>query len=286
MFRPARFEKILFYVIFLKMIFRQKGCVFMSFGSVFFGAIIGGFIAGPIGALVGGGIGLLLSNSTPKKRQQTENQPNPSWLIYFFMCLGKLAKSDGRVSRDEAEFVKSIMKEWKLSAETRQELIHRFNEGRDSTESFASLAEKLARAIPPYSADAIQLRYNLTTLFCALVAVDRIADPSEIAMLRVAGNILNATHIVNNFFADFSDYKKAAEPKQKDSLADCYKILEISPDATDQEVKKAFRKKALSCHPDKIQGAGLSNEQIQRAKEKFQQISNAYETICKHRGIK
>lgn len=62
-----------------------------------------------------------------------------------------------------------------------------------------------------------------------------------------------------------------------------YKILEISPDATNDEVKKAYRKMAVKYHPDKVATLG---EDIQKAaEEKFKAVSQAYEAICKERGI-
>jgi DnaJ like chaperone protein len=62
-----------------------------------------------------------------------------------------------------------------------------------------------------------------------------------------------------------------------------YKILGISPTATDDEVKKAYRKMAVENHPDKVAYLG---EDVQRAaKEKFQRINEAYEAIKKQRGF-
>lgn len=62
-----------------------------------------------------------------------------------------------------------------------------------------------------------------------------------------------------------------------------YKILEITPDATDEEVKKAYRKMAVKYHPDKVATLG---EDIQKAaEEKFKVVSQAYESICRERGI-
>ena len=62
-----------------------------------------------------------------------------------------------------------------------------------------------------------------------------------------------------------------------------YRILEISPDATDEEVKKAYRKMAVKYHPDKVATLG---EDIQKAaEEKFKAVSQAYEAICRERGI-
>ena len=62
-----------------------------------------------------------------------------------------------------------------------------------------------------------------------------------------------------------------------------YKILEISPDATNDEVKKAYRKMAVKYHPDKV--ATLGDDVQKAAEEKFKSISLAYEAICKERGI-
>ena len=62
-----------------------------------------------------------------------------------------------------------------------------------------------------------------------------------------------------------------------------YRILEIEPNATDEEVKKAYRKMAIKYHPDKV--ATLGEDVQKAAEEKFKAINQAYEAICKERGI-
>ena len=62
-----------------------------------------------------------------------------------------------------------------------------------------------------------------------------------------------------------------------------YRILEITPDATNDEVKKAYRKMAVKYHPDKV--ATLGEDVQKAAEEKFKAISQAYEAICKERGM-
>ena len=62
-----------------------------------------------------------------------------------------------------------------------------------------------------------------------------------------------------------------------------YRVLEISPCATDEEVKKAYRKMAIKYHPDKV--ATLGEDVQKAAEEKFKAVNQAYETICKERGL-
>ena len=60
-------------------------------------------------------------------------------------------------------------------------------------------------------------------------------------------------------------------------------VLEISPSATDNEVRTAYRKMAMKNHPDKV--ATLGPDVQKAAEEKFRQVQEAYETIKKERGM-
>ena len=67
------------------------------------------------------------------------------------------------------------------------------------------------------------------------------------------------------------------------TLEDAYKVLGISPTATDDEVKAAYRKMALQHHPDKVSTLG---EDIKKAAEKkFKEINEAKDMIYKARGL-
>ena len=65
------------------------------------------------------------------------------------------------------------------------------------------------------------------------------------------------------------------------NLDDDYKILEVSSDATNDEVKKAYRKAAIKHHPDKV--SHLGEEVRKAAEEKFSKVNEAYERIKKSR---
>lgn len=63
-----------------------------------------------------------------------------------------------------------------------------------------------------------------------------------------------------------------------------YSVLGVDSNASDDEVKKAYRKMAVKFHPDKV--AQMGEEYEKGAKEKFQQINDSYEAIKKRRGMK
>jgi DnaJ like chaperone protein len=63
-----------------------------------------------------------------------------------------------------------------------------------------------------------------------------------------------------------------------------YKILEIEPTASDEDVKKAYRRMAMKYHPDKVSHLGEDFKKV--AQEKFRKVKDAYDSIKKQRGMK
>ncbi len=72
--------------------------------------------------------------------------------------------------------------------------------------------------------------------------------------------------------------------KKDITLEEAYKILGVSEKATDEEIKKVYRKLAMEHHPDRV--AYLGEEIQKKAQEKFKKISEAYELIKSQRNIK
>ena len=275
------------------------------------GAIIGAMLAGPLGAIVGYGLGSRFIHfdaqnddtrridSDTEKRNPKRDYSEPSQpylsdyaIILFFRCLGKLAKSDGLVSEDEAAFVRELMRVWEMAPEKQRRMGKEFNYGRDTPRSFLSLVRELADTLRAEVCSR-KVRLTLVQIFCSLVVVDRVVHSEERRMLQEAGRVLGAADVVEAFFAESgadehsqrqSSQHRADSPQ--DELQRAYDLLGIPPTATDAEVKSAYRRKAKEFHPDRAEGAGLSAAFIQRAKEQFQEIGNAYDTIRAHRGMK
>ena len=79
-----------------------------------------------------------------------------------------------------------------------------------------------------------------------------------------------------------SDFQsiKAMFVQQVDSA---YKILGIDSNATDEDVKKAYREMAKKYHPDKVNSLG--EEVKQSATEKFRKVKEAYDYLKQQRGF-
>ena len=115
-------------------------------------------------------------------------------------------------------------------------------------------------------------RLQLYHYLVALGTCDGLAQ-SEIDVLEVIASYIGLSKAeVDSIFAQF-----------RPSNDSNYRILEIEPNATDEEVKKAYRKMAIKYHPDKV--ATLGEDVQKAAEEKFKAVNQAYEAICKERGI-
>ena len=75
-------------------------------------------------------------------------------------------------------------------------------------------------------------------------------------------------------------------PRQRTNpLADAYRTLGVKPSASDDEVKRAYREKAKSCHPDVLRSQGASDRKVAEATEKMAKVNAAWTAISKERNI-
>jgi DnaJ like chaperone protein len=118
------------------------------------------------------------------------------------------------------------------------------------------------------------MRLQLLHYLFGLAKVDGSVDKSEVETISRIAQYLGISQ---------ADYESIRAMFYKDS-GSAYKILEIESTATDEEVKKAYRKMAVKYHPDKVRDLGESHQKA--AQEKFIRVQDAYETIRKERNMK
>ena len=239
----------------------------MSFWKAGIGGMIGFTIGGPIGGILGAIIGSKLGD-----KEQTHpgiNQKNQAaFFTALFACFAKIAKADGKVTREEVDKVDHFIKErFKFPSDQRTFAIQIFNHAKDDNNSFRDYASQLASLLST-NQPALIMFYEL--LF-ELSMADGYLDPAEEAILSEAIPIFRIDPEL------FNQNKR----KFGADVSDAYAILGVTQDMSYKDIKTAYQRKRKEFHPDTLLSKGLPEELLEKAKEKFIEIQSAFEEIEK-----
>ena len=239
----------------------------MSIWGGITGGLLGFVVLGPIGALVGSVIGSNISSRSKRRRPNNFDQ-QVAFFTALFACLAKIAKADGRVDESEINKIEEIIStKLNLNREHRNFAINIFQKAKNDNVSFEAYASNLYQVLSS-SPNSLLVFYEI--LF-ELALADGILHPNEDNLLKQIPRI---------FKFDEKVYKSLYE-KFVDKTNDYFKTLGVNEKATFNEIKKAYLKKRKEFHPDTLIGKGLPEEFIEKAKEKFIEIQEAYEELEK-----
>lgn len=242
--------------------------------------ILGGLgfvLGGPIGALIGVALGALYDGFVDDEIVEPDtstDQTNQSTTagdvnISFLVLIACVMKADGRVLKSEVNFIKPYLVRLYGEQGARQALQLLKNLLQKDID-YVSVCTQIKQHVN-YST-----RLEIVHLLLDLANADGDFAAAEQAVIQRIGALLGITP--DDYNALEALYKKTKDPNW------AYTALEIEPSATDEEVKKAYRRMAMKYHPDKVANAG---EQVrQKATEKFRAINEAYEHIKLLRNIK
>lgn len=234
------------------------------------GGVLGWSLGGPVGGLVGFALGSLLDNSS-EGGSVTQSKGGQTTAADFTICLVVLSaavmKADGKVLKSELNYVREFFRK-NFGEERASKLIAFLGEILKKEIPLQEVCEQI-RAAMPY-----EPRLQLLHYLYGIALADGEMHVSEINVI---------TQISIGLGIQSADKDSILAMYFRDVDAD-YKILEVDKNATDEEVKKAYRRMAVKYHPDKVEGLG---EEVKKsAEEKFKKLQEAYENIKKTRGIK
>lgn len=256
----------------------------MGFLGKAIGAGMGFMIGGPIGAILGGVLGHTYDISSDVRRRYFENADH-SWpeieqefdrQYLFYICLAslaaKMAKADGVITKDEIRaFDSFLINDLGLSVAERKQIAAIFNEAKNSPEDAMAIARQF-RELIGFQRDVLHMMVQL--LYKIALADGRIHPEEE----RFINNISSVLGLSASEFQQI----KAFFIKSNDQA---YRVLGLQRSASDEQVKKTYRKLVREFHPDKLQAKGVPEDFMKVAHEKMAEINKAYDDICKERGI-
>jgi DnaJ like chaperone protein len=241
------------------------------------GAIAGFFIGGPIGAVVGFLLGMGLDHFRPNIHLGNPAEAQRAFLRSTFAVMGYVCKADGQVTRDEIAVAEQLMARFAFTPEQRREAIRQFNRGKGAHFELDTEMAEFRRAC---RGRADLMRMFLEVQLQAVMADGRVSSAERRAILDIARGLglsqADMARLEAMLNAGGSQRGGTASP---DELGKAYAELGVTRNASDSEVKKAYRHLMNQYHPDKLVSKGLPEEMMKTAEEKTRRIGAAYETI-------
>ena len=254
---------------------------------------LGWAIGGPIGGLLGYWIGKAISpdkqigagnsytsHRGPYRNTGTQQDVN----VALMVLIAAVMKVDGQVKKSELDYVKKF-------------LLANYGEER-GRQMLKVLQQMVQRDIPIDQVCAqikvntdYSTRYHMVDFLFGIGGADGEFHQTEINMLRLIAQYLGISqsdytsiherHVghEDTGYSGYSGRSGASGTYTKDP----YRVLGIDSSATDDEVKRAYRRMAMKYHPDRV--AGMSEEMQRNAAEQMKEINQAYEVIKQRRQI-
>ena len=260
------------------------------------GLFIGGISYGFIGALLGWFFGSLIDRLfAPTVKIYTQHYQRSDFMESLLILTAAVLKADGHVERSEFAYVRDYLVR-SLGPQQAQDAMNRLTEILGESYNIESVCSELREN------SNIHERLLIIQFLFGVATADGELHPSEVAVIELiaqwSGVARSDYESIKAMFSysysnssssnDGGGYSSGGSEStggyRSHTLDSDYQILEISPNASDDEVKRAYRTLAKKYHPDRV--AHLGDDMRKAAEEKFARLSQAYDNIRKARGMK
>jgi DnaJ like chaperone protein len=261
----------------------------LSWWGKLIGGTVGFMLGGPLGAILGASFGHNWDQAnTPGGGSSGYDHVNVEriQMAFFtatFSMMGHLAKADGQVTRDEIALAENVMRQMNLDARQKKLAIRLFDKGKQAGFPADEVLEQFRQEC--------HRRRNLLQMFLEILAATALADgamhPIERRILLHCATSIGFSTAEFNLILQRMQAGQHMHQRPENSasaLSDAYKLLGLDKSASDEEVKKAYRRLMNQHHPDKLVAKGLPREMMDMANQKTMEIKAAYELIKKSRS--
>lgn len=247
----------------------------MSIWGKVIGGVAGFAMGGPLGALLGAVAGHAFVDRRKEEAPEaiaarSELERQVAFTSAVIVLAAKMAKADGTVTRDE---IAAFRRMFHIPPEEVANVGRLFDQAKQDTAGFEIYAAQVARL---FGHEPAVLEELLDVLF-VIAKADGELHPAEIQFLSRVAAIFGFSPQA------FERIRQVQMPPQE---ADPYEILGVSRQASDKEVKAAWRKLTVENHPDRLVAQGMPPEFVEQANRKMATINAAYDRVAKERGLK
>ena len=264
------------------------------------GLLAGGPLGAALGVLVGHQIDEQGASAAARKASMDTGisaaEIGARFFRATFQVMGHVAKADGRVSEREIAAARSVMDDFRLDAEQIAAAIACFNTGKQSDFDM-TLAVMALRRTCANRPDLLHVFLEIQ-LRVAIVATD-LRGPERGILTRMATMLgvggMEFAHLESVLRLRYGSARRGAggagagsgrNASSANDIAQAYEVLEVASSASDVEISKAYRRQLSRHHPDKLKSNGLPESMMEHAKQRTQQIIEAWDLIRERRGIK
>lgn len=208
------------------------------------------------------------SLSTVFDRLRTPPERTVAFTIAVIALGAKMAKADGRVTRSEVTAFRSV---FTIPPEDEAAAARVFNLARQDVAGFDLYARKIAAMFAPRDPVLVDLMEGLFHIAMA----DGALHPREEEFLREVAAIFGLTdRCFRCLRARFAG----------DAKPDPFDVLEVSPDAPLDEIRRVYRQAVRDTHPDRMAARGVPDEAVRMAEQRLVDINRAWEEIRQARA--
>ena len=229
------------------------------------GGIAGFMYGGVLGAFVGYHLGKTVGKNFGSKKKMFEMSFEMSLLVLATMVV----RADGKIKKSELDCVRLFFLQ--SFGKSKSDIYFKvFNQIK--TKPFPSIRSVCLEVNKSVNH---KTRLQIVHFLFSIAHSDGHIDAREIEVIKK----ISKYFWINDY--DFSSIE--AMFLNKDQIANSYTVLGVNESASDEEIKKAYRKIIKKYHPDKL--TNVSNDVVKLAKDKFQAVQDAYNQIRKKRGF-
>jgi DnaJ like chaperone protein len=255
----------------------------MSFWGKILGSMAGFAMGGPLGAMVGAAVGHAADQGAlpgqgripPNAADMVQMLGGRENLFSFAVVVlaAKLAKVDGPVKRAEIDAFRQM---FRVPEEALRDVGRLFDQARETSEDWEPFAERLGEAFSDNKA-------MLEDVLAALVRIARADGP----VTRTEGDMLRGIHARFGLDAAAWQRAKGGAPRgmSAQDIEDPYPVLGLTRDASDEQIRAAWKQLMRENHPDTLSARGVPEEFVKRATTKVAEINAAWDRIKRERGL-